>query len=402
MTALQARLLEALRSENIRLGLPANVWGRNNLQEAAYRNAITKTGERALEASTNQSIESIRTLPRYAVSSANIVNKDLLRFNANGSREAAWGNDGRVELKLAKNVTVHNWNDFHIVNQVGLIVPDASSSAWPLFLSGIQGIDTFLVTQDELITVDTAFMMASDLPPGNFCHFLADALPKLSFADDLMIKPTIISPIMVGHAYEKQAIELISKTKGYRFLTLDPGSRISVANLYYLSHPGDIHPFFACSGWSIDWLRSLYHGTVCNNGATSIRDYLVIGRSRRKILNEIDVVERLSRLGSLTYIPDLGSLDLLEQIRLFRSHRHIIAPHGAALTLLAFKHDYPISCTEVFAEGNGMATFARISHKYNIQHNIYATSRVESEHPNYPDMKPDARELVSLIHSGGI
>ena len=398
MSKLQARLIAALRAENQMLNLPTNVWGKKSLYLAARQNAITKIEESLLETSPSQSVEAVRTLPRYSEASANILNRQLLRFNGDGRRETPWGLNGRIEVKLAQDAVITNWNDYHIVSQGSRIVSDASSSIWPIAVSGIQGFEIPIDNKDVCMVLGTAFLLASDLPPGNFCHFLADTLPRLSFADDLTDKPTIISPVLSGHSYESDALTLIASQKGYKFAAVHPGERIAAANLYYLSHPPDVHPFFACSSWSIDWLRSHYCGLISCQPESAIRDFLVIGRKTRRIINEPHIIELLCKSGSITYIPDMAAYSLGEQISLFRSHRHIVAPHGAALTLLAFKTDYPISCTEVVAAGNGMATFARISHKMNIRHNIYATERVESSHPNYPDMKPNAEELVDLIY----
>jgi len=81
------------------------------------------------------------------------------------------------------------------------------------------------------------------------------------------------------------------------------------------------------------------------------RIYLSRGDARnRRVINEDQVMERLSRCGFQRIFLD--GMELHDQIALFRSASHVIAPHGAGLTNLLFATNAQV--LEIFQSKHGV------------------------------------------------
>lgn len=89
--------------------------------------------------------------------------------------------------------------------------------------------------------------------------------------------------------------------------------------------------------WASDFLRKVYlfdRGLDVNGPGT---EYVYVSRlkaTRRRILNETDVIDLLTAHGFKIYILEDMSLD--EQIRLFNSAKVVVGPHGAGMANITF------------------------------------------------------------------
>lgn len=399
MSHLQGKLIDKLHSVNKAQGKFDNVWGSLNLLRACKEYAglehydVSDVNPGKCVLSKGQSLKvSGRAL---------IHNPQFLRFDPNAT--VAFDSNNISCYKLS-NVAVSNWYDFHVVWDSNGINQAASSSVWPL----LQNIKTPLydiaypdfISPDDITIdlVDSAFLLASDTTPSNYCHFVADVLPMLSFLEDICEDEVhIISPVMQPLPYENTFIDSFNERKNRTWISIQNGNLLRVKNLYYLRYTGGVHPFFNCSSWAIDFVRSLMSGKYLPTQLT--KDYLLINRKRRRVLNLTELLDNLSISSTCTYVENFEDFSVEEQITLFASHKHIICPHGAALTNIVFKSRFPLCVTEIVPLGSGMATFARLSNKLGIKHRVYGCKSIITDHPNYPDAILDIDEFIKFISS---
>lgn len=89
-------------------------------------------------------------------------------------------------------------------------------------------------------------------------------------------------------------------------------------------------PVEEVSAWACTWVRSLFPEKT--SGPERI--YLRRGAGRRHVVNEAELESALRLRGFVLVEPD--QLTVADQSKLLGSARHVIAPHGAALTNLVF------------------------------------------------------------------
>ena len=82
--------------------------------------------------------------------------------------------------------------------------------------------------------------------------------------------------------------------------------------------------------WSRDYLRSLFPDAVSGPA----RVYLRRGAGRRRLVNEPELEAALAEKGFISVDP--GTLTVAEQAKVLSAAKHVVAPHGSALTNLIF------------------------------------------------------------------
>ncbi len=166
----------------------------------------------------------------------------------------------------------------------------------------------------------------------NYYHWMLDILPKLQifpFGDEVFDGCLILPPVSAAFARD---IEALLAHSGGTVVALAAGEQARVRHLAFIAnmtgagfapHPC-LSPFFdrvatACGAQRGHPLR-LYISRA--------------GALRRRLVNEAEVMALLRPLGY--EICDPAALSLREQIELFSSATHVVAPHGAGLANILF------------------------------------------------------------------
>jgi hypothetical protein len=174
----------------------------------------------------------------------------------------------------------------------------------------------------------------------NHYHFLLDIVPRLQlrpFVETAFSGTILMSPPETR--WQKHVGNILA-THGVDVVILGEGEAVRVENLELVSnlagHGFAPHP--ALIDFFDRW-RLPPSATV----APERRLYLSRRDStNRRIVNETDVIQ-LARLVGYE-VCEVSSLGVMEQIGLFRSASHIIAPHGAGLANLVFCRPGTLVC----------------------------------------------------------
>jgi hypothetical protein len=166
----------------------------------------------------------------------------------------------------------------------------------------------------------------------NYYHWTIDILPKLQMLPFLgeSFTGSLIMPPATLH-YQAESAALLAKHR-HTVLHLAPGESVAVENLVFIANMTSAgfapHP---CLGAFWDRLIEVSEAPVL----PPRRLYIArTATERRPLLNEAEIIALVRSHGY--EVCDPGAHSLRDQIALFRSATHIIAPHGAGLTNIIY------------------------------------------------------------------
>jgi hypothetical protein len=173
----------------------------------------------------------------------------------------------------------------------------------------------------------------------SYYHYLTDVLPRLALVEqhaDMLYMPASLP-------HQQQLIELMGIAKE-RIIDADQVRHLKAETLVV---PGLPDADLKTPPWIVSFLRD----RLMPSGAQMVhgrRLYITRGAraGSRIVTNEADVLRALEPLGFTVLDP--GALPVAEQILTFAQAEWIVAPHGAALTNLAFASP-GASVVELFA-----------------------------------------------------
>ena len=165
----------------------------------------------------------------------------------------------------------------------------------------------------------------------NYAHWVTRSLPKLLLLQDRSDLLTLPLVVNLGLArFQSEYLQLLGMC-GRPLLQLPAQQIVGFRELHV---PVQLwgHPR---SAEAITWLRDRLAGHRQNPRAASSLLYVSREESgRRKLMNEQEIFAALEPYGFRKIVP--GRMRVAEQIFAFSTARVIVAPHGAALTNLAF------------------------------------------------------------------
>lgn len=176
----------------------------------------------------------------------------------------------------------------------------------------------------------------------SYYHFLTDVLPRLAILEEYGATPEhLYLPASLG--FQRELIELLGISTD-RVIDAD---RVRHLKAELLVVPGLPDRDLKTPPWIVDFLRSRLRPTSLQR-VPGRRLYVTRGarRGNRVVTNEGEVRDALGDLGFTVIDP--GAMPVIEQIGAFAEADSIVAPHGAALTNLAFASS-GASVVELFA-----------------------------------------------------
>lgn len=288
------------------------------------------------------------------------------------------------------NITLHNWNGYHIIRDIHGQVYENSSAYSPLY--EIWG--EFNHTIIPFMSLDSAFLLFDDSDPNNYCHFLSEYIAKLYVYMKMNLKIPVILPPGLLKNFQLEIINLL-KSFGICFVELPENTIFKINKIICLNkHSFQIHPFFRGNYNILSYMNSLiFDKNFIRNNCSNL---LWISRSNsRKIINENVILDQLEANFNITKI-DLASISVSQQAKLFAQNKYIIGPHGAAFTNLVFSAPGTIAC-EIFAPPNGTVAFAIISKSLNIHHHSYFGVNLQTGLDNYPDIAVNVQTFTNYF-----
>lgn len=210
----------------------------------------------------------------------------------------------------------------------------------------------------------TAIVMADDVRPLNFSHWLVDWLPRLSVLgerarrDDTFV---VVPPLNAAYQWDT-----------LRLCGFDPGRVIELKAWHavrarHLIVPSDLqaipHPGHKAAPWLLHYLRSTlgYGAFLAGLNGPQRRTKLYLSRDTavgRRIVNEDALTAVLLHAGYRKM--DTSGMSIAQQIQVFATASHIVAPHGAGLANIVFG-DAATTLIEMFPISYGTAAYYVLS-----------------------------------------
>jgi capsular polysaccharide biosynthesis protein len=166
----------------------------------------------------------------------------------------------------------------------------------------------------------------------NYYHFLLDILPRLAFLETAGLPSPDRWYAPLQGPFQREVLELAGFLPKPAVIDADLAPHVRAQALLVPGLP-DTHK--RTPRWIVPFIRERLRRAdlECIPGR---RIYITRGtvRNNRIVRNEREVVEMLGERGFI--VVDPGTMPVSEQIRTFAEAECIVAPHGAALTNLAF------------------------------------------------------------------
>jgi hypothetical protein len=166
----------------------------------------------------------------------------------------------------------------------------------------------------------------------SYYHFLLDVLPRLAIMDT----PGVPAPerwyVPRQHGFQREILALAGFPPDAEVIDSDLVSHVRAQALLV---PGRPDTELRTPPWAVDYIRQRLRPPDLER-VPGRRIYVTRGRERhnRTVANEEDVVGLLAERDFT--VVDPGTMPVADQIRTFAEAEWIVAPHGAALTNLAF------------------------------------------------------------------
>ncbi len=194
---------------------------------------------------------------------------------------------------------------------------------------------------------------------GAFYHWLYQVLPRLKLIEMAGIRDFLLYA-EDRSAFQKESLALLGFGKE-RLLSTQSFRAVKSPLLIIPAVPA------APSAWSCDYLRRSFLPLLPEKKE---KKRIYISRedvNKRKIANDVEVEGILKEYGFVKV--SLASLPFLEQIALFRSAEHIVAPHGAGLSHLVFC-DSGTSILEIFSPAYVNTCYFSVSAEVGLRYHL--------------------------------
>ncbi|MDQ6765140.1 MAG: glycosyltransferase family 61 protein, partial [Verrucomicrobiota bacterium] len=251
-----------------------------------------------------------------------------------------------------------------VLDQQGRIFGDILDAAIGQFADSAPG--DLLPTRTEPRFVDTdAIALSSSL---NYYHWLIKMLPRLHLLERAGVEidkcDLLVNPPTKFQSEGYAASGLRAKTLrvvGWRHFHY-------CRNLFVTSVPHDMPP------WTITYLRELFAATLRGAPAKSRAIYLSRRNApSRRVVYEEAVAEYLDTVG--VEVIDLAEHPFSKQIEIVAQADLIIAPHGAALSNLAFAKS-TARVLEIFSDAATQKCFWILSRHLGITYHYFVAEIV--------------------------
>jgi capsular polysaccharide biosynthesis protein len=232
----------------------------------------------------------------------------------------------------------------------------------------------------------TAVVIADDVRPLNFCHWIVDWLPRLAFLGEQARQGdtcVIVPPLQAHYQWDTLAM---CGFPARRVIQLGTMQAVRARQLLVPSDLNVIpHPGHKAAPWLLSYLRAAlgYGSFLAGLNGKPRRGKLYVSRGDaegRRVLNEDVLVAALARAGYQSVV--LGGMSAAQQIATFAGASHIVAPHGAGLANIVFA-DPATTLVEIFPASYGTAAYyvlaagLGITYASYISHGIVPGSRTQ-------------------------
>ena len=229
-------------------------------------------------------------------------------------------------------------------------------------------------------------VIADDVRPLNFCHWIVDWLPRLAFLGERAQRDdTYVAVPTLNAQYQWDTLRLC----GFPPARVIQLGRLQAVRARQLLVPSDLsaipHPGHKAAPWLLNYVRATlgYGAFLAGLNGPQRRGKLYVSRddaAGRRVVNEDALKAVLVRAGYQTIVT--SHVTAAEQIAAFATASHIVAPHGAGLANVVFANP-ATTLIEIFPATYGTAAFyvlaagVGVDYASYIAHDVVAGSRTQ-------------------------
>lgn len=326
------------------------------------------------------------------------LNYQIKGINLHGE-EVSWGATSKKReiyteetyLWEIPNATVLNWfGQILVFDSKKQLISDISSRWWP-----ISALSQLIreVSISPSGTIGEAFLAMADDSPENFCHWVANIIPRTVLAPSE-------APILMSEPqtqFQKDSVELIGIAE--RIFCLESQKAYKVDKLVvstttgeYLKHPAQRGALWAIQAW--DSIKNSAENSISRKQRSK---YMYVSRetaSRRKLLPVTDVSDVIEQLGFESVC--LEELSFSEQVEHFMDAEIVLGPHGAGLAGVSFMNPNS-TLVEIHGHDYGTPAFKLLSAYRKVNYYSITGTNIELEVGNRSDILVDSRILKECL-----
>jgi tetratricopeptide (TPR) repeat protein/capsular polysaccharide biosynthesis protein len=193
-----------------------------------------------------------------------------------------------------------------------------------------------LEAMPPLEQVDGVVAVLAGLSGHIYFHWMIDILPRIEILRQSGVDLKEIDWFLINsdrQSFQQQTLAALG-IPSEKLLLSDHHPHIQAQRLIVPAFTG---PIGWAQPWVLKFLRRVFLPQASDRVDQNYPERIYISRKRakyRRVLNEVEVVEQLSKFGFVSVA--LETLSFVEQIAVFANAKAIVSPHGSGLTNLAF------------------------------------------------------------------
>lgn len=268
-------------------------------------------------------------------------------------------------FRSEQDIRLHTYRDVYLhVFESGFFVLDRDFNPLPIsYPYALRHHVDMLRAHEAPTLLGRVFYAGDRLAPRNYCHWIADYLPRILIAQDACPHMTIHVPRYEEKSFQRESLA---------FFGVEPAIVRPLRHGFYRCEElslldSSTHRFqryfqHGNAAYAQPLLRRLPHPS----GVPTERLWLTRGETKiRHLLNEAEVHRLVEHLG---FRPvNTGIMPFAEQVRLMMSATHVAGPHGAAFQNIIFCRE-GTAVTEFFPARYGTPAFAVMAALRNLRY----------------------------------
>jgi capsular polysaccharide biosynthesis protein len=295
--------------------------------------------------------------------------------------------------KFLDNFTVPNVYIAEIEN--GLVVPphynvmtsDGKAIQESFHLSGVKHLANFLTSKENIEVInnrvvrefnaanDLKYYLLSNRGFQNYYHWNIECLASAALLTAIPNPENICVLLPPLQPWQKRSLELAGLDK---YQTQPIGTKIK--EFSKLLYPSLLSGQYGFNPWTgIEPIFQKIKRNCLSDRTKLVNKSIYVARldsSRRQLINEELLMEKLAKIGFSIVIP--GKLSLDEQIVAFSSAKVVVAPHGAGLTNIVYCSPNTL-VYELFPENYINTCFFKLAQIFNLNYCADIVQLDESE-----------------------
>ncbi|MCC9135061.1 glycosyltransferase family 61 protein [Pontibacter silvestris] len=234
----------------------------------------------------------------------------------------------------------------------------------------------------------------------NYAHWFVDAFPRLHLLKESGLFDKVNWFIVPAYKYDYHIDSLkMLGIEADKIVVADNYTHLQADTLIVTSHPRGLRNVTAPK-WITDFHRNTFLPAKGKSNKSAKRIYISRqDSSLRKVTNEEEVIEMLSKYGFETYV--LSKLSFQEKIDLFSSADVIVATMGAGSFNYAFANK-ETTIIEMFSQSFVQHLYYSLAHAAGVTYHpiIFKAEKVAQRFKDghVDDITVDIKELERLVH----